>query len=130
MNYETILVTLLGVVIGGMISIVGIIISNNAAHKRETLSFKRTTSQLHYDSVRSAYEFSLNVIYNMKRDGNPDRATRGDVYARLTLLGSKEVTDLITEDVLMSNEKLKIVDTNKLVKAMKKHLDSIDNTTA
>ncbi len=96
-----------------------------AAARRERKSFERAQSEHHLDRVRDVYDYALNVIFNMERGGNPDRASLGTAFARVSLHGSADVDRIIRDYVLLSPQERKI-DLPSLVSAMKKHLSQLE----
>ncbi len=116
---------LLGAVIGGVIGVIGTILTNQAAARRELASFKRASSRQHVDRLRSTYEFALNVLFNLERSGNPDWATYGDMFARVSLYGSEEVKRIL-DAYLKPHAKEAPFDIQCLIQAMKSHLEELE----
>ena len=79
---------LIGAVVGGLIGVVGTAITAWTTARRENVSFARANSQPHAERVGEAYDFILNVLFNMNRGGNPDRTSHGNVFVRASLYGS------------------------------------------
>ncbi len=129
MNIDSTIAALLGATIGGVIGVIGTIITVVSTSRREFTSFRRSQLQQNFDWVSSAYEYALNVMFNIKRDGNPDRATYGNVFAQLSLFGSPEVKSLFDHYLALDSEKKKEFETQKLINAMKEHLHSLQNAT-
>lgn len=111
---------LVGAVIGGVIGVVGTVITAWATSRREHRAFLRTTSQQHSDLLRTTYEFALNVVFNMRRQASPDRATLGTTFAQVRLFGSTEVNELL--DSYLDSPGQSTLDLAALVDAMKQHL--------
>jgi hypothetical protein len=117
---------LLGACIGGVIGIIGTLITTWASFSKDTKAFKRSKSQKYIDEVLSAYSFALNVFFNVKRGGAPDRATYGDVYARLSLFGSAEVKRILNEIIKLSPDKNPDLDIDRLIIAMQAHVGQLE----
>jgi hypothetical protein len=126
MTIDSTAAALLGAIIGGLIGVVGTLISTWATFKQQTKSFNRNSIQKHIDDVISAYAFSLNVFFNIKRDGFPDRATYGDVYAKISLFGSDEVKSLVNEIIVLPSEKRKEINVDKLINSMTHHIKELE----
>ena len=116
---------LAGAVIGGVIGVLGTVITAWAASSRERKAFLRKASQQHAERVRGTYEFALNVLFNMNRDGSPDRATLGTVFAQISLFGSPEVNQMLAS-LLASSTNERMADLAALSEAMKRHLTEIE----
>ena len=116
---------LLGAVIGGIIGVGGTVITAWAASRRELRAFRRARSQQHIDRVRETYELALNVFFNINRSGNPDRATYGDTFARVSLHGAPEVRHIL-DDYLAASPSDKKLDVQRIVQAMKTHLNELE----
>lgn len=106
---------LLGAIIGGIIGVIGTIITTWANFKKESQSFKRSNTQKHIEEVLSAYSFTLNVVFNLKREGNPDRASYGDAYARISLYGSDEVKRLLNQIIELPGDKKREIDLDRII---------------
>ena len=117
---------LAGAIIGGVIGIISTLITTWATFNKESKLFKRNNLQKHLDEVLSTYSFALNVFFNMKRDGNPDRASYGDVYARISLYGSIEVRRIVQTIVDSAPDKKRDLDIDLIITAMKKHTDKLE----
>ena len=120
---------LVGAAIGGIVGVVGTVLTVWSASRRERQNFLRTASQQHADRVRTTYEHALNVFFNLNRGGSPDRATYGDLFARVALFGSPAVNDLM-DAFLAAPVKDRQIDVDALVIAMKKHLSELEGVAA
>jgi len=116
---------LIGAAVGSLLTLLGTVIAAWAAARRERLSFERVHSQQHIDRVRDGYDFALNVLFNMKRGGSPDRATHGNVFARISLLGSPEVRHIVAV-YLEAAPQDRSIDLARLIEAMKSHLHELE----
>ena len=116
---------LIGAVIGGVIGVVGTAITAWTAARRERVSFVRTHSPQQIDRVRDAYDFALNVLFNMGRGGSPDRASYGNVFARVSLHGSSEVKRMV--DAYLEAPRERHIDLPRLIEAMKAHLLELES---
>lgn len=126
MTIDSTTAALFGAIIGGLIGVIGTLITTWATFKQESKSFKRNNSQKHIDDVTSAYFFSLNVLFNIKRGGSPDRATYGDVYAKISLIGSDEVKLLINEIIALPDDKRKEINLDKIIESMTRHIKTLE----
>jgi len=126
MTIDSTTAALLGAIIGGLIGVIGTLISTWATFKHESKSFKRNSSRKHIDDVISVYSFSLNVLFNMKRDGHPDRATYGDVYAKVSLIGSNEVKALFNEIIAIPTDKRNEINMDKIINSMTHHIKELE----
>jgi gas vesicle protein len=117
---------LIGAVIGGVIGVVGTAITAWTAARRERVSFERTKSQQHVDRVREAYDFALNVLFNMNRGGNPDRTSYGNVFARVSLHGSADVKRIV-DAYIEAAPRERQIDLLGLIVAMKAHLSDLES---
>lgn len=117
---------LAGALIGGVIGVVGTVLTAWFAASRERLAFRRSVSLQHCDRVREAYEHALNVLVNMSNGGNPDRTTYGNLFAQVALLGSPEVDSLI-QNYLEQSQPRKAPDLPKIIAKMKTHMAALRN---
>ncbi|MES2947157.1 MAG: hypothetical protein V4858_01315 [Pseudomonadota bacterium] len=115
---------LVGAAIGGVIGVVGTVITAWATSKREYRTFLRATSQQHNERVRSTYEFALNVVFNMSKRASPDRGTLGTTFSQVRLFGSAEVNELLGS--YLDSPAQSTLDLSALVGAMKRHLLDLD----
>lgn len=110
------ILTLLATATGGGIGIAGLLLKSKT-------DARHAKSQQRLDRVRSTYEFALNVVFNLQRDGNPDRTTYGDMFARVSLYGSAEVKRVM--DRYLANPTDKTFDIRELSAAMQTHLETL-----
>lgn len=116
---------LLGAIIGGVIGIVGTLITTWAAFEKETKAFRRASSQKHIDDVISAYQTLLRIIFTMKRElGIAEDAYNG-VFAEISLVGSDEVKSILNDIIKLPHNQRKTIDTDKAIAAMQKHIKSL-----
>jgi phage-related protein len=106
-NISSTTAAILGTIIGGIIGVLGTIITTWATFEKESKSFNRNISQKHIEEVLSVYSFALNVFFNLKSGGIPDRSTNGEVYARISLYGSVKVKNILNEIIQISQNKKK-----------------------
>ena len=119
---------LVGVAIGGVIGVVGTVLTALATSGRERKAFLRSASQQHSDRVRSTYEHALNVLFNLNGGGSPDRTTYGNLVAQMALFGSPEVNRLLDAYLVLPLEGRQ-ADLTAFTVAMKRHLENLDNVT-
>ena len=117
---------LIGAAIGGVIGVIGTLISVVAASRRELATFRRTSASEHIRSVREAYALTLNVLFNMNRGGAPDRATLGNVYAQVALAGSVTVRQLVEAYVTALPQEREKIDLQGVIDAMHEHIHSLE----
>lgn len=126
MQFDSATSALIGAVVGGVIGVLGTAITALTAAHRERVSFERTHSQQYIDRVRDAYDFALNVLFNMDRGGSPDRASHGNVFARVSLHGSSEVKRIV-DAYLRATPQERQIDLPRLIEAMKAHLSELES---
>lgn len=125
MNIDSGLSALLGATIGGIVGVIGTVISAWTASLRERRAFERANSQRHMDLVRETYQDALMVFFNMNRDGHPTREAYGTVYAQIALYGSSSVKQHLDEYLAVPHRQGKL-DLDSIVNAMKRHLDELE----
>jgi hypothetical protein len=86
---------ILGFALGGLVSVVTNQVANRAAAKRESDAFIRRVGEAAVQRTREAYEFILNCLINIHRDGSPDRTSYGTMYAHVVLMGSQDLRELL-----------------------------------
>ncbi len=118
---------LFGAAIGAGASVIVQIIGAFVTSEHEVKRFQREIIKQQVVTLSETYELALNIIYNMKRNGNPDRSTRGSVFAQISLVGSPAVISLVNEFLEINSESQKKFDLNQLVKAMKEHISEVEN---
>jgi hypothetical protein len=116
---------LLGSVIGGIIGVCGTVVTAIATTRREFRAFQRTQSQQSFDRICAAYEYALNVFFNLKQSGSPDRASYGKMFAEVSLYGSSQVKALLDDYLARSPEDQAKFDVQQLIRLMKEHLESL-----
>ena len=129
MPIDSTVAALVGAAIGGVIGVVGTVITAWATSRRERTAFLRLSSQQNADRVRSTYELALNVLFNLNRGGGPDRATYGNLFAQVTLFGSAEVNGLLNTYLAMPTQERQ-ADLSKFADAMKRHVESLGELPA
>lgn len=117
---------LMGALIGAGASVIVQIIAAFVTARHETRSFQRTLRKEQIASVADAYEYALNVILNMKTGGGPDRATRGNVFAQISLRGSVQVKALVEAFLALSPEEKRVFEMEPLIKAMQQHIVQLE----
>ncbi len=125
MNVNSTIAALLGSLIGGVIGIIGTIITIWATFEKESKSFRRNHIQKHVEEIISAYSFALNVFFNLKRNGQPDRASYGEVYVKLSLLGSDKVKSILNEIIQLPPDKKADLDIERIIAAMQDHIKEL-----
>ncbi len=118
---------LLGALVGAGSSVIVQIVAAFVTASHETRTFRRTLRKETIASVADAYEHALNVLFNMRRGGAPDRATYGAVFAQLSLRGSTEVKSLMEEFQNLSSQDRTGFDIDKMIKAMQAHLEQLEH---
>jgi gas vesicle protein len=88
---------LYGALIGAGSAVTVQIIAAIVTARHETRSFRRTLRKETMASVADAYEHALNVVMNMKRGAVPDKSTRGNGFAQISLRGSSRVKELVRQ---------------------------------
>lgn len=126
MQLDPAISALIGAVIGGVIGVIGTTITVWSASRRELKAYRRTKSQQHSDRIRETYEYALNVFFNLARDGSPDRATYGNMFAQLSLYGSREVKRILDNYLTAQTTDKHSIDLENLIQAMKKHLSEVE----
>ena len=116
---DPVILTLSGTAIGGVIGIAGLLMKSKS-------DAKHAKAQQRIDRIRSTYEFTLNVVFNMQRDGNPDRTTYGDMFARVSLYGAPEVKRALDRYLAATPSDRKTFDIRELSSAMKAHVDQLE----
>ena len=125
MPIDSTVAALIGAAIGGVIGVVGTVITAWATSRRERNAFLRLSSQQNADRIRSAYEHALNVLFNLNRGGGPDRATYGNLFAQVALFGSAEVSAMLNAYLEMPAQDRQ-ADLPKFIEAMKRHVEALD----
>ena len=120
---------LFGALIGAGASMIVQIIAAFVTARHESRSFQRTFRKEQVANVADAYEHALNVIFNMRTDGNPDRSTRGKVFAQISLRGSAPVRVIIETFLNLSPEEKRDFEIEGLIEAMQRHITQLENDT-
>ena len=126
MQLDPAISALLGALIGGVIGVVGTVLTAWFSSRRERTSFRRTTSLQHIDRVRDTYQHALNVLFNLTSGGNPDRATYGNLFAQVSLIGSLKVNDLLQAYLDLPLPR-KPPDVTAFIRAMTEHLSDLQS---
>ena len=127
MPIDSTVAALVGAAIGGVIGVVGTVITAWATSRRERNAFLRLSSQQNTDRIRSAYEHALSVLFNLNRGGSPSRETYGNLFAQVALFGSAEVRAMLNAYLEMPAQDRQ-VDLQKFIEAMKRHVETLDRT--
>lgn len=77
-------------------------------------------------SVADAYEHALNVVMNMKRGAVPDKSTRGNVFAQISLRGSSRVKELVRQFLDLPETERPAFDIDLLISEMQRHLTRLE----
>lgn len=118
---------LIGALIGAGSSVVVQVIAAIVTARHETRSFRRTLRKEVIASVADAYEYALNVILNMQRGENLDRATYGNVFAQISLRGSPKVKTLVKEFLALPVTTRESFNIELLIEAMQQHIAQLEN---
>jgi hypothetical protein len=116
---------LVGTFIGAGASITVQIIAACITERREASSYRRTLRKELIESVLDTYEYVLNVIFNMQRDGMGDRNTQGKVFAQISLRSSPLIKKLINEFWELPQNERKSFNIDMLIEAMEQHITQL-----
>jgi hypothetical protein len=123
---------LLGAVIGsGSSIIVQIIVQIIAAiitAKNNTKSFRREQRKEEIASITDAYEYALNVIFNIQRGQTPDSTTSGNMFAQISLRGSLEVKACVQVFQALPAQERQSFNIDELIDAMRKHITQLEQS--
>jgi hypothetical protein len=118
---------LLGASIGAGASVIVQVIAAFIAARHETRSFKRTLRKEQIENVSDVYEFTLNVIFNLRTGAAPDRTTLGKVFAQISLRGSSPVKAIVDEFLEMPQSEKQKFSIDQLTQAMQRHIAQLEN---
>ena len=118
---------LVGAIVGGLVALIGVLLNLWAAKSREAKSFERTKRLRMIEQTADSYQYALNVIYNLKRGGMPDRSTRGNVFGQMSLFACGSVRAISDDFLKMSDDEQKTFDLDPLIKEMRSHLDQLES---
>lgn len=118
------LAAILGAAVGGVLTLIAAVVSGMFTAWQENRANSRAAREAKLASTIDAYEYALNVFFN--KDGNPDRATRGNVFAQISLRGSQQVRVLLEEYLALPNDQRLAFDIDRFVFAMKAHIAEIE----
>ena len=111
---------LYGALIGAGSAVTVQIIAAIVTARHETRSFRRTLRKETMASVADAYEHALNVVMNMKRGAVPDKSTRGNVFAQISLRGSSRVKELVRQFLDLPETERPAFDIDLLISEMQR----------
>lgn len=117
---------LIGALIGAGSSVVVQVIAAIISARHEARSFQRAFRKEVIGSVTDAYEYTLNVLFNMKRGNPPDPATYGNVFAQISLRGSDEVNELMNEFHSLAPAARADFDVSRVINAMQNHVKQLE----
>ncbi|EEG07336.1 hypothetical protein FuraDRAFT_3157 [Pseudogulbenkiania ferrooxidans 2002] len=112
--------------IGAGASVIVQIIAAVVAAKHEARSFHRTLRKEAIANVTDAYEYALNVTFNMQRGRGPDEATYGNVFAQIELRGSPAVKKLVREFRGLGPPERPSFNMDVLISAMQEHISQLE----
>jgi gas vesicle protein len=121
------LAALIGAFIGAGSSVIVQIIAAFVTARHETRSFRRNLRKETIASITDAYEYALNVIFNMQSGGGPDRTTQGNVFAQISLRGSSQVKTLVSKFKELPPAERASFKTEELIKAMQEHIAQLES---
>ena len=119
--------TLFGAFIGAGASVLVQIVAAIVAARAMRIEHRRSARGSELASVSDAYEHALNVIFNMMRGSQPDRATHGHVFAQISLRGSPQVRELILAFLDLERAEMAGFDPNPVIEAMKRHVEKLES---
>lgn len=117
---------LYGALIGAGSAVTVQMIAAIVTARHETRSFRRTLRKESLASVADAYEHALNVVMNMQRGGHPEKTTRGNVFAQISLRGSPRVKELVCHFLDLPDAEKPAFDIELLIKEMQWHLAQLE----
>jgi hypothetical protein len=126
MQIDAATAALLGILIGGIIGLVGTSITVTSSARLQVRAYNQANHQQKLERVIAAYEFALNVCFNLIRDGNPDRATFGAMFAQLSLHGSEKVKKIMEDYLELPTNQSKSLDIKRLYSAMAEHIADLE----
>jgi gas vesicle protein len=118
---------LMGALIGAGSSVIVQIIAAFVTAQHETRSFRRTLRKETIASVTDAYEYALNVIFNMQSGGAADRTIQGNVFAQISLRGSSQVKTLVSQFRELPPTERASFKIEELIKAMQEHIAQLES---
>ncbi len=118
---------LIGALIGGGASVIVQIIAAIVTANHESRAFGRTLRKETIASTADAYEYALNVIFNMQRGSGPDSATYGNVFSQISLRGSPAVKLLVSEFRALAPANRVSFNIDQLIVAMQQHLKQLES---
>jgi hypothetical protein len=74
-----------GALCGALPGTIAAVLVARGAAQQETTRIARQLREAEIERVRQAHAFVLNVAFNYRRGGNPDRPTQGQLYAHVQL---------------------------------------------
>jgi hypothetical protein len=119
---------LLGALIGSCSSIVTQIIVASITANNNTKSFRREQKKEEIASITNAYEYALNIIFNIQRGQTPDFATIGNMFAQISLRGSSEVKDCVYGFQSLPALERQSFNIDELIDAMQKHIIQLEQS--
>jgi hypothetical protein len=119
---------LLGALIGSASSIIVQIIAAIITAKNNTKSSRREQRKEEIASITDAYEYALNVIFNIQRGQTPDSTTSGNMFAQISLRGSLEVKACVQVFQALPAQGRQLFNIDELIDAMRKHITQLEQS--
>jgi hypothetical protein len=117
-----------GALIGSCSSIVVQIIAAIITANNNTKSFRREQRKKEIASITNAYEYALNVIFNIQRGQTPDSTTIGNMFTQISLRGSLEVKACVHGFQALPAQERQLFNIDELIDAIQKHITQLEQS--